>query len=538
MRRTLARFSSSAAPDVGLLKFDVIVVGSGTAGSLIAGRLGMENLKTLVIEEGPDIRNSPAWYHTLPASKLAHRVAQRDFEAADTLTVPQQQPDGTTGATPVWIPTPRVLGGHGVMGSRSWNLGDEADWHGSPWNFREDLLPRIRSFENMDIFVSHRGKRGKFSICKPVNFSPYFKPFCEAASQDVPLLSEFTKKDFRVSCGCGRPDTFVDQTTGVANSTLQRYLLGTMKLSRPIRLECGSKVVGIRAGSDGDASTAAGVTLRRPDGQLVDVASTMVIVCAGGIGSARLLSASRGTVKIDDAVGQNFWDVPQVVLQYKTKNRDSHNCYLDPLVRAVLRADLRYQAPQLSLRSSWDDLVLYWSSTGSTTPDVEIQFQPFTLGNDGTQPLPQEHGCQFTVRPVRPRSRGHIGADGTLDPKYFADPADLAALQKGVEYVTTSLVKKAPLIPIIGELVGTRFESSGVCGGACANAVDPETFRLKDMKNVYVCDHSILPTPLTGSTLPYTLVLADRFVDKLLKKRDVKAKVEEDPDVGATRIVY
>ncbi|KPA78360.1 putative mitochondrial Choline dehydrogenase, like protein [Leptomonas pyrrhocoris] len=536
MHRTFLRRAAAAAPDVSALKFDVIVVGSGAAGSLIAGRLGMENLKTLVIEEGEDIRRYPDWYHTLPASQLAHRVTRRGFESKETVTVPQQQPDGS-GRAMVWVPTPSVLGGHGVMGSRTWNLGDERDWEGGPWSFREDLLPRVRAFENMEIFVSHRGKRGKFLICKPVNFSPYFKPFCEAASQDVPLMSEFTRKEFRIACGCGRPDTFVDQTAGLANSSLQRYLLGTMKLSRPVRVECGAKVVGIRS-ADGDKSTAAGVTIRRPDGQMMDVASTMVIVCAGNVGSARLLCASRGTVDVDASVGQNFWDIPQVVLQYKTKNRDSHNCYFDPMVRAVLRAELRYSTPPLSLRSSWDDLVLYWSSTGSTEPDVEIQFQPFTLSNDGTQPLPEAHGCQFIVRPIRPRSRGQVNADGSLDPKYFAEPADLAALRKGVAYVQENLVKKVPFIPIIGDLVQTRFESSGVNGGTCARAIDPETCRLKDLKNVYVCDHSILPNPLTGSTLPYTLVLADRFVDKLLKKRDVKAKVEEDPDVGATRIVY
>jgi choline dehydrogenase len=536
MHRTIARLSASTAPDVSALTFDVIVVGGGAAGSLIAGRLGMENLKTLVVEAGADIRQHRDWFHTLPASQLAHRVAQRGFEATDTITVPQQQPNGSPSA-PVWIPTPSVLGGHGVMGSRTWNLGDERDWVGAPWSFRDELLPRIRSFENMEIFVPHRGKRGKFLICRPVNFSPHFKPFCEAASQDVPLLSEFTRKEFRVSCGCGRPDTFVDQTVGVANSSLQRYLLGTMKLSRPVRVECGARVVGIRS-SGGDKGTAAGVTLRRPDGSMVDVASTMVVVCAGNIGTSRLLTASRGTLNIDATVGQNFWDVPQVVLQYKTKNRDSHNCYLDPMVRAVLRADLRYKTPQLSLRSSWDDLSMYWSSTGGAEPDVEIQFQPFTLCNDGTQPLPGEHGCQFVVRPVRPRSRGQVNADGTLDPKYFAEPADLAALQRGVAYVQEKLVKKVPLIPVVSELVQARFESSGINGGTCARAIDPETCRLKDLKNVYVCDHSILPSPLTGSTLPYTLVLADRFVDKLLKKRDVKAKVEENPEVGATRIVY
>ncbi|KAK7196732.1 choline dehydrogenase, like protein [Novymonas esmeraldas] len=542
MRRCVTRLAGAAA-DVGTLKFDVVVVGGGASGSLVAGRLAMENLKTLVVEAGADVRQCPEWYHTLPASQLAHRVAQRGFEATDTVTTPQRHHDGTTTA-PVSIPVPRVLGGHGVMGSRTWSLGDERDWEGSPWSFREELLPRVRSFENMDVFVPHRGKRGKFLICRPQNFSPFFKAFCEAASQDVPLLSEFTKKEFQLGCGCGRPDTFVDQSLGVANSTLQRYLLGAIKLNRPARVECGATVVGIRGsgagggGTSNSTSSAAGVTLRRADGQLVDVQSTLVVVCAGTIGSARLLAASRGSIDVDAEVGQNFWDVPQVLVQYRVKNRDSHNCYFDPLVRQLLRLDLRYGRPPLSLRSSWDDLVLYWSSTGATTPDVEIQFQPFTMGSDGVQPIAGEHGCQFTVRPVRPRSRGHVGADGTIDPNYLSHAADLAALQRGVAYVKDCLAKKAPFVPILGPLVQERFESSGVNGGSCAGIVDPQSCRLQGVSNVYVCDHSILPSPLSGSTLPYTLTLADRFVDTLLKRREVRQKVETDGDAGATRIVY
>ncbi|KAG5505812.1 hypothetical protein JKF63_05148 [Porcisia hertigi] len=535
MRRCVTCLGSAAA-DVGSLRFDAVVVGGGSTGSLIAGRLAMENLKTLVIEEGVDVRKYPEWYHTLPASRIAHRVAQRGFEAKDVLTTPQRHPDGATTA-PVWIPTPRVLGGHGVMGSRTWNLGDERDWEGSPWDFRKELLPRVRAFENMEVFVPHRGRRGTFLICRPPNFSPYFKPFCEAASQDVPLMSEFTRKEFQIDCGCGRADTFVDQSLGVANTTLQRYLLGSIKLTRPLRVECGAKVVGIR-GSGSNTGTAAGVSLRRADGHLVDVESTLVVVSAGSIGSAQLLMASRGSVQVDSSVGQNFWDIPQVVLQYYVKNRDSHNCYLDPLVCKLLRADLWYGRPQLSLRSSWDDLIMYWSSTGSSRPDVEIQFQPFTLANDGTQPMPSEHGCQFIVRPLRPRSRGQLTPSGTIDPNYFSAPEDLAILQKGVAYVRDSLVKKTPFLPIIGALAYERFESSGINGGSCIDAVDPQNCCLKNVKNVYVCDHSILPNPLTGSTLPYTLALADRFVDKLLNRRDVKQRDEEDPGARATRIVY
>lgn len=542
MRRCVSRLASvgastTTAADVASLPFDVVVVGGGASGCLIAGRLAMENLKTLVVEEGSDIRQSPRWHSTLPASQIAHRVARRGYERSDTTTTPQRQFDGSR--APMLVPTPMVLGGHGVMGSRTWNIGDAQDWAGGPWSFREDLLPRIRLFENMEQFVPHRGKRGQFLICRPRNFSPYSKPFSEAVSHDVPLLSVFTNRDFRIGCGCGRPDTFVDQSTGLSHTTLERYLIGTAQLNRPLRVLCNSKVIGISGGGGGSRTRASGVAIRGADGEVKEVKSTIIVVCAGAIGSPRLLAASRGAIAVDDGVGENYWDIPQVVLQYRTKHRRSHNCFLDPLVRAILRVDLRLESPLLSLRSSWDDLICYWSSTGSLTPDVEILFQPFTLNNDGVQPLQAgEHGCQFVIRPLRPKSRGRISADGSIDPNYFGETSDLVALQRAVDYVKQTVVKRASLASLLGDLVKERFESSGIGGGACGAAVDPESFYVKGMENVCVCDHSILPSPLTGSTLPYTMALADRCVDKLLRRKEVKQRVEEDPAAGATRIIY
>lgn len=81
---------SKHATDVSRLHFDAIVVGAGTSGCLVAGRLGMENLKTLVIEEGIDIRRRSEWHWTLPCSMLEHRLARRGYESDDTDTVPQR----------------------------------------------------------------------------------------------------------------------------------------------------------------------------------------------------------------------------------------------------------------------------------------------------------------------------------------------------------------------------------------------------------------------------------------------------------------
>ncbi|EPY36281.1 choline dehydrogenase [Strigomonas culicis] len=534
MRSARLLRAAAGAPDVASLPFDAVVVGSGTAGCLIAGRLAMENIKTLLVESGPDVRKKPEWHRTLPSAMIAHRIARQGYESADTITTPQQLPNGEKAE--MRIPTPHVLGGHGVVGSKTWNLGDADDWKGTPWDFRETLLPKIRAMESMQTFVPHRGKRGKFVISRPSNFTPYFKPYCEAISLDVPMLSEFTKPSFKIAAGCGRPDLFADLDTGKAHSTLQRYVMDVAGLQRPLRVACGAQAIGIRAGDGKDS--ASGVTIKRADGQLADIQASMVIVSAGTIGSARLLASSRGAIAVDRSVGTNLWDKPQLVLQYATKDRLSSNCYFDPLVRAFVHMDLRRGRPLSDLCSSYDDLVTYWSSTPGSPPEAEILFQPFTLNNDGTNPIPGEHGAQFVIRPLRPRSRGVVTADGKIDPRYFSHSADAEVLQKAAAFVQTRLVKSTPFVPVIGKLVGERFESSGVNGGTTFSSIDPVTFQLKEVSNVFVCDGSVIPQPVSGSVLPYTLALADLFADKLLHKKEVRRKVQESDDGGSTRIVY
>jgi len=522
------------AADVGSLKFDVVVVGGGAAGCLIAGRLGMENIKTLVLEQGVDVRQKPSWHYTLPSGLLAHRVAQRGYETRHIVP----SPAGLAGdQTNVVLPAPRVLGGRGVMGSRTWNLGDCRDWANAPWSFRDDLIPRIRKLENMENFVPHRGKRGRFLIGPARNFSPYYKPFCEAISAEVPLISEFTRSNFRLDAGCGRADTFVNQDAGRAHSTMEHYLMETVRLQRPLRVECGATVVGIRGGAGGREAT--GVAFQRPNGEMVEVEASLVIVCAGTIGSAKVLAASRGSIAAGAEVGQGLWDVPQMVLQYRTKDRLSHNSYLDPLSRQVLRLGLGRGVPPLSLCSTWDDLITYWSDRPERKedPEVEILFQPFTLNNTGDQVLPGEHGCQFIIRPVRPMSRGVVSADGTVDPKYWSAAADEVAMKKGVEMVKELVKKASGLQRVVGPLVSERLESSGNNGGSCFAAIDPSTFLLRGTSNVYVGGDAILPSPLTGSSMPYTMVLAEMLSDKVLGKQNIREQVEREADTS-TRIVY
>ncbi|CBH14962.1 choline dehydrogenase, putative [Trypanosoma brucei gambiense DAL972] len=519
-----------------LHRYDAVVVGGGLAGCLVAGRLAMDNRRIAVIEEGEDIRRQPRWHRNLACSLLSHRCGGRGYESHTNVTTPQLSHEKENAPAPVMIPTPKVLGGGGVMGGRSWLIGDEADWTATPWDFRGDLLPRVQRLENVEGAGPHRGRRGRFTVGRSHAQSPLFRVFCEAMSKDTSITSDFNKKAFAVRTGCGRTESFVDPNTGVAHTTLQSYLMDAIELRRPLDVICNARVFGISSGKD-DPAIATGVSYTQK-GETVHVEADDVILCAGGIGTPLLLAASRGSLPIDQSVGTNFWDAPQVKLQFRTPSSLSHNCFMDPLVQAFLWPNVTYGTPISSLRSAYDDMICFWSSTGGQTPDVKFIFQPFTLNNDGSQPKNVTHGVQIIAQLLKPKSRGSICADGTINPQYFSHTDDAAVLSKAVARVK-ELSKVLPFSNLFSELIAEHFESAGVYGGATYPAVAPETFLVKGTRNVYACDESILPSPLLGGSLPFILALGEKFSDHYLQKLETTGKAAASEGIDAkARIIY
>nr|CCC50989.1 putative choline dehydrogenase [Trypanosoma vivax Y486] len=517
--------------------YDAVIVGGGVAGCLLAGRLAMSNRRTLLLEEGPDIRRSPQWHRTLPCSLLAHRHARRGYESHRNVTTPQHTHRKDGEMVSVMIPTPQVLGGGGVMGGRSWLLGDQGDWADCAWDFRNDLLPRVQKLENVEVPAPHRGRRGRYTIGRSSAQSPFFKVFCEAMSKDTALTSEFNKKDYLLRSGCGRSECLVDPNSGTAHTTLQSYLMEAVALKRPVDVVCDACVVSISGGA-ADKTMAAGVSYVT-GGTTIHVEADHVVLCAGGIGTPRLLLSSRSALHVDAASGSNFWDTPQVTMQFRTPTYLSHNCLMDPLVQALLWLNVTFCKPVNSLCSGYDDMICLWSSSGGQEPDVKFVFQPFTLNSDGSVPRSVGHGAQMVVQLLRPKSRGTINADGALDPKYLSHPDDAAVLSRAVSRIK-ELAHTLPLSNVFSELVAERFESAGVYGGAAHHAIDPETFLVKGTRNVYACDESILPTALSGNSTPYVLALAERCADSFLQQSPLFQKNANSTaeEVSSTRIIY
>jgi choline dehydrogenase len=215
---------------------------------------------------------------------------------------------------------------------------------------------------------------------------------------------------------------------------------------------------------------------------------------------------------------------------------------LNPLVQNFVGGLLRIGAAPPAVTSCYDDLIAFWSSTGSQVPDIKFIMQPFTLSNMGDGPVDGKSGFQIVCQLIRPASRGTI-TSGSVDPNYFANPKDQGALQKAVEKVR-ELASQAPLSTLIegNGPYAELFESSGINGGGLSlgSAVDPSTFLVQGADNIYVCDGSLIPKPLLGSLLPMKLAVADKMADRYMNKLDIKAKMAPGnaSTENVTRIIY
>lgn len=497
-----------------MTEFDLIVVGSGTAGCAVARRLAERtDLSCLLIEAGPAY---PGWALNAPLASLR----LRKHWSWPSETVPQEHLLGRK----IELPMGRVAGGTSAVNAMIAVPGPAADFdqwaaNGCPgwaWN---DLQPGLER-------AASRSGNAMLLVSDPAYISDFSRAFLTACEQaGIRRVPSLTGSDSET---CGFFPVF---QRNARRESAANYLAASIPGNR-LQLITRTEVRRVLF----KAGRAVGVELGgRTQGQKV-VARRGVLICAGtllsprilqcsGIGPADLLTTAGINVEVDsNEVGLNLQDhVRAPVLMESTA--------LSPGRKSQwLPAAIRYLLGQRGVMASNCCEAGCFLGQPGQSPDIEI----ITL----FQTIRAPRAIELMAVLMHPESRGTVQIDPAnpfgpprIDPRYLSAPKDVDLLMDGIARIR-DIVKQPALkqfgvtreiLPAHTDLrrflqaeASTCHHPTGTCrmGQDPASVVDPE-LRVRGVENLWVADCSIIPSIPSSHTAMTAMMIGERAAELL-----------------------
>ncbi|MEO6473196.1 MAG: GMC family oxidoreductase N-terminal domain-containing protein [Aeromicrobium sp.] len=517
-------------------KFDYIVVGSGSAGGVIAARLSEDpSVSVLLLEAGGE---DDADEIKMPAAFPALFKTKWDWNYQ---TVGQKHLQGRRAD---W-PRMKALGGCSSMNAMIYIRGNAADYdewrdaYGAEgWGY-DDVLPYFRKAEgNTRLADRFHGTKGPLYVeDRRYNHELSLAWLESAVSSGLKRNDDFNGAEqdgaglYQVTCKKGNRWSVADAYIRPAMSR-SNFTVRTNAFATKIVLE-GKRAVGI---------------IYRQGGQDHKVhANAEVVVSGGSVNSPQLLmlsgigpGAHLRDVGIDVAVespgvGQNLQDHPVSGLLLYTKGTTDLADF--NTVGNLLKWKAGGRGP---LSSNVAEAGAFFPSReGLVAPDVQIHMAPSGFYDNGLHE-PTRRAVTIATTVVKVHSTGSLklrSVDPTwqpaIDPAYFEDQADLDAMIAGFRRVLET-VNQGPfdkfvagpwipassnptddeLIEAIGQLAQTLYHPTGTCsmGTTDESVVDPE-LRVNGVEGLRVADASVMPRVPRGNTNAPTIMIGEKAAD-------------------------
>lgn len=515
--------------------YDFIIVGSGSAGSVLAERLSASGrFSVLVLEAGGSDRR---FYVQMPLG-----YGKTFFDPAVNWNYKAEPDPGLAGNVDHW-PRGKLLGGSSSINAMVWIRGAREDFDawaaaGNPgWGF-DDLLPAFKALEDNQAGADQwRGVGGPLHVTDcSTSVHPLTKRYLGAANQaGLPLNPDFN--------GASQEGVGVYQITtrnGRRMSAARAFLRPAMK-RKNVRVEInalatkilfeGKRAIGVEYLQNGATKTArAGREIILSGGSV----NSPQLLQLSGIGPSALLGAlGIPVVHANENVGANLQD--HVGVNYTFKGRQ-------PTLNQILRpwwGKLLVGMQYLFLRSGPLSLSMnnaggfFRTDPAATRPNMQLYFQAFStvIPKSGERPILTPDpwpGFSIGLSNCRPSSRGEIMIRSAnprdypkIVPNAFSTEADVVEMLAAVKFVRKiasmpaiaeiieeevlpgpSITSDADLIQDFRKRSGTVYHPVSTCrmGPDAAHAVVDPRLKVHGIQALRVIDASIFPDNITGNT--------------------------------------
>ncbi len=530
--------------------FDYVVIGAGTAGSLLAARLAEAGRYTVcVLEAGPPDR-SP--FIHIPAGYI-----KTLYDPAHTwrfVTEPVPGADDRRFATTQG----RTVGGSGAINGLVYNRGQAADFDhwaqlgNRGWGYA-DVLPYFRRSERRQGGdAAYRGRDGGFAVSD----LDWHHPLCDAFIAGAETLGIPRNRDYNGASQAGVGTFQRAIQRGRRVSTARAFLYPAIARGG-IDLRTLAQVTRIQF----DGKRATGVAYRQggPTGAERFVAARReIILCGGAINSPALLQrsgigpaarlAGLGIAPVRDlpGVGENLRDHYAVRMVARARGPTINGLSRPPRLWGEIA---KWALGRPSILGLSPSLVhVFWKSDPALdAPDLQFTFTPASYKAGGIAGMLDDFpGMTCGVWQQRPESLGHVRirsadpfAGPEIQPNYLAAETDRRVLLAGIK-LARRLLTTPDLAPFYEreELPGpaaqtddalmawARAQGSTVFHliGACRMgpdtdrlAVVDDRLRVRGVSGLRVADSSIMPSMPSANTNAATMMIAEKAADFVLE---------------------